>query len=373
MVLGNQARSMSNFWTVLVRKMLCGGHSVCWLSPRGDKEGDKALLDSGARLLHYTLDRKGSNPFHDFLTFLSLWKIFRSEKPDLVFASTIKPVIYGCIAAKIAKIPYIYATITGLGYAFEADNTFKKIINRLGIFLYRSAISGISGVFFQNSDDVAVFRQCGILSSQSRILMARGTGVDIGRFAPEPLPPCSCDHPIRFLLVARLLAAKGLPEFARAAGLLKQRWPHARFQLLGPTEQGPGSIGLAEIKQWQKEYGIEYLGETRDVRKYIGQSHILVLPSLREGTPTSIMEGMSMGRAAVVTDVPGCREVVKNGVNGLIVPYGNVQALAKAMEHFLLNPSELAKMGAAGRDLAVKEFDAEKVAAGIMRDMKVSA
>ena len=225
----------------------------------------------------------------------------------------------------------------------------------------------------RNQDDIRIFRESGILGPGARVLTARGTGVDIRRFAQAPLPPLPPDGPVIFLLVGRLLEAKGLPEYAAAARLLRARYPEARFQLLGPPEQGLGSVSLDQVRTWERENGIEYLGETRDVRPYLAAAHVLVLPSWREGTPTSIMEGMSMGRAAVVTDVPGCREVVRDGVNGRMTPVRDPEALAGAMESFILAPGTIARMGEAGRELAVREFDAEKVAARILRDMHVPA
>ena len=376
-VLGNQAKAMSNFWSVLIRHMRRAGHEVVCCAPAGDADAEAALAAQGARLRHYALDRKGLNPLSDLRTARELFCLFRQEKPDLLFASTIKPVIYGCLAAKLARVPHIYATITGLGYAFEADTFLKKCVNRLGRLLYATALAGVEGVFFQNQDDIAVFRQSGILGSSARVLTARGTGVDTRRFAPTPFPNYSPDGQLNgapvFLLVARLLEAKGLPEYAEAARLLKARYPEARFQVLGPPEKGLGSVSLEQVRAWEQQGSIEYLGETRDVRPYVTAAHVLVLPSWREGTPTSIMEGMSMGRPAVVTDAPGCREVVRPGVNGYLVPVRDPQALASAMEAFITSPQNIARMGQAGRELALSEFDAEKVAARILEDMHVPA
>ncbi len=376
-VLGNQARSMSNFWSVLIRRMHRAGHEVVCCAPPGDPGSEAALAAQGARLLHYPLDRKGLNPLRDLRTTGALLRLFKAEKPDLLFSSTIKPVIYGCIAARVAGIPHVYATITGLGYAFEADSFFKKCVNRLSALLYRTALAGTEGIFFQNDDDIAVFRRAGILGARARILKARGTGVDTSRFAPAPLPGLEADGSLEgppvFLLVARLLEAKGLEEYAQAARTLKAAHPQARFLLLGPAEQGLGSISLETVRQWQTEGCIEYLGETRDVRPYVSAAHVMVLPSWREGTPTSIMEGMSMGRAAVVTDAPGCREVVRDGYNGYLVPLRDPQALAAAMEKFIRQPKLMAEMGANGRRMAVDEFDAEKVAVRILEDMRVPA
>ena len=360
-VLGNQARSTSNFWTVLMRRMRAAGHEVLCAVPAGDDAADAAIRAIGeedpsfqkgpaVRLCHYPLDRKGLNPLRDMATMHALYRLFRQEKPDLLFATTIKPVIYGCMAARLARVPHIYATITGLGYAFEADTFFKKCVNRLSIGLYHCALAGAEGVFFQNRDDAELFRTVGILRHGARAPQARE---------------------IIFLLVGRLLEGKGLHEYAAAARELKTQYPAARFQLLGPPEQGLGSVDLAQVRRWQDEGSIEYLGETRDVRPYVAACHALVLPSWREGTPTSIMEGMSMGRAAVVTDVPGCREVMEDGVNGFLCAAHDPRSLAAAMRRFLDDPGLLASMGAAGRELACREFDAEVVAEKILVDMRV--
>ena len=148
-VLGNQAKAMSNFWSVLIRHMRRAGHEVICCAPAGDADAEAALAAQGASLRHYALDRKGLNPLSDLRTARELFCLFRQEKPDLLFASTIKPVIYGCLAAKLARVPHIYATITGLGYAFEADTFLKKCVNRLGRLLYATALAGVEGVFFK--------------------------------------------------------------------------------------------------------------------------------------------------------------------------------------------------------------------------------
>ena len=205
-VLGNQAKSMRNFWSVLIAHMRRAGHEVLCCVPPGDAASEAALTALGAQVRTYPLDRKGLNPLSDIRTLGALVRLFKEEKPDLLFASTIKPVIYGCMAARVARVPHIYATITGLGYAFEADSFFKKAVNKLSCLLYRTALSGAEGVFFQNQDDIRVFRQAGILGPRARVLTARGTGVDTARFAPAPFPdltetgelarPYSCWWPV---------------------------------------------------------------------------------------------------------------------------------------------------------------------------------
>lgn len=361
-VMNNQARSLVNFWTVLLRRMLARGHTVTCLVPEGDPESDAALRQLGANVRHYPLDRKGLNPLRDAATFFALYRLFRgsspADRPDLLYASTIKPVIYGLPAAALAGIRHRYAMITGLGYMFEADNPVKKALTVLAALLYRVALSFARAVFFQNADDIDEFRRRHCLSGRANVIPTRGTGVDTARFTPAPLPA----GPPVFLLVARLLEAKGLHDFAEAARLVKQSYPDARFQLLGPPEEHRGGVPLATVRAWEREGLVEYLGQTRDTRPYVAAATVVVLPSWREGMPCSLMEGMSMGRPVVATDAPGCREVTVHGRNGLLVPVRSPQALAEALAAFAADPDLAARMGREGRRLAEEQFSADKAA-----------
>ncbi|MDO5536820.1 MAG: glycosyltransferase family 4 protein [Desulfovibrionaceae bacterium] len=370
-VLGNQARAAFLFWRVLMLKMRAQGHSVVCLLPPGDEENESRIRALDVEIQHYRLDRKGINPARDALTFCDLKRFFGREKVDVLFAYTIKPVIYGCMAAKMSGVPHIYATITGLGYAFEADSPLKKMVHGLSILLYRTALAGIEGVFFQNRDDAELFRSQGILSANARVLFANGTGVDTARFAEQPMP--DADGGLIFLLVGRLLEAKGIREYIEAARLVKADHPETVFQILGPREQGLGSIGEEEIASWARDGVVSYLGQTADVVPYVRACHVLVLPSWREGLPTCVMEAMSMGRASLVTDVPGCREVVVSGKNGLIVPVRDPAALAGAMKKFIDNPDIVTQMGIAGRKMAEEKYDADVVASGILSSMHITS
>ena len=364
-LLGNTSRGVVNFWRVLVENLRVAGHRVSVFVPAGDADADTAIRAMGVALFHYPLDRKGLNPVRDMGTLAALYRLFRREKPDMLFCYTIKPLIYGCLAARFAGVRCRFAAITGLGYMFEADSASKKVLTALAALLYRLALRGAAAVFFQNREDQEVFEKSGIVTPAHRAVLTRGTGVDTAHFAPTPLPP---DAPV-FLLVGRLLEAKGLHEYAGAARILKASYPGVRFQLLGPSEQGRGSVPLESVLEWEREGIIEYLGQTEDVRSYLAAASIIVLPSWREGTPCSVMEAMSMGRPAVVTDVPGCREVVSSGVNGYLALPRDPLSLAEAMEYFILHQEDIASMGAASRNIAVEEFDAHKVAVHIMRVM----
>jgi glycosyltransferase involved in cell wall biosynthesis len=370
-ILGNQARAMGNFWTPLIRLLQDRGHETICCLPHpapDDLPWEGALTDLGARLAHYPLDRKGLNPFRDLKTLLGLRAALRAARPDVLFAFTIKPVIYGAFAAHLAGIPAKsrrHVMITGLGYMFEADTPFKRFLRQAARLLYRLAFSRVQTVFFQNPEDQALFAALGITPPSVAVRLCRGTGVDLARFAPSPLP---AGDPV-FLYVGRLLEAKGLRELAAAARLLKERLPSARLRLLGPEERGPGAVPLAEILAWQREGLLEYLGPTRDVRPYLAEAAVVVLPSWREGLPTALLEAMAVGRPLIATDVPGCREVVQNGRNGLLVPPRDPAALAEAMRTIVLSPARLRKMAAASRDLVRTTFNAETIALDLMAHM----
>ncbi len=374
-ILGNQARATSNFWSTLIRALSAAGHeTLCLVPPPGqrasDKEWNDALSEAGARVMFYPLDRKGLNPVRDMATLRALHGIFAHEKPDVLFAFTIKPVIYGVLASALAGFPKAakrLVMITGLGYMFESDTLVKRVLTRVAALLYRASFSRAATAFFQNKDDLEVFTRLSIIPSGMRVRMCPGTGVDLARFTPALLPPV--EKGLTFLLIGRLLEAKGLHEFYAAAKALKAKYPGARFQILGPPEKGLGSVPLETVQAWQAEGIVEYLGETRDVRPYLQNCHVFVLPSYREGAPTSVMEAMATARASVVTDVPGCRETVKEGENGFLVPVRDANALAAAMERFLLDPALALNMGGKGRAMAEARFDAEMIAKTIMTEM----
>ena len=354
---------MHVFWRVLMEAFRNRGLELLCLVPQGDASAG-LLEESGARVEFYPLDRKGINPLADWRTYRALKKIFARERPDLLFATTIKAVIYGCQAAKAAGVPNIFAAITGLGYAFETDSPMKKIIHGAARMLYRRALKNCALVFFQNRDDLALFRGEKIIPTSARALIEPGTGVDPERFAPAPLPSGAP----KFLVVARLLEAKGLREYAEAAKALKARHPEASFRLLGPEEKGRGGVSPGEIEKLSGG-AVEYLGEAADVRPFIAAASALVLPSWREGVPTSLMEGMSMGRPIVAADSPGCRETVAEGQNGFLCEARSPASLAAAMEKFIARPELIERMGAESRRMALDKFDAHKIADFVMGAM----
>lgn len=307
--------------------------------------------------------RTGMNPFADIKTLCVLWLVMRRVCPDYMMGYTIKPVIYGSIAARLAGVRNRFALITGLGYAFQ-DARGRSMVRSLVHVLYAFALRRVHKVFFQNPDDEALFRHRRIIgpSLPSRVL--NGSGVDVSVYDVAPLP----NGPI-FLLIARLLGDKGIREYVQAARLIRSERPDVRFLLVGWIDQSPNAIAQDELDAWVNEGVVEYLGRMSDVRPAIAMSSVYVLPSYREGTPRTVLEAMAMGRPIITTDAAGCRETVIDGLNGFLVPVKEVASLAAAMRMFLDNQELVKQMGEASRLLAEEKFDVNKVNAVMLHEM----
>ncbi|HSV30670.1 MAG TPA: glycosyltransferase family 4 protein [Atribacteraceae bacterium] len=363
LVVSHYAPTLVNFRGVLIRSMTEAGHKVVALGPEpGYGEALEAL---GARYRQYPLERTGLNPLHDYGTLRSLVRIIREESPEIVFSYAVKPVIYGSKAAGACRVPGIYSMITGLGYAFGAGDWKRMMVTALVCNMYRRSLRLNRAVFFQNPDDRDLFVRLGLLPEGAPPVLVNGSGVDLDRFYWVPPPP----PPLTFLLVARLLRDKGIGEFVAAARVLKRRYPAADFQMLGPLDPNPTALRREEVENWSREGIIRYLGETRDVRPFLERAHVFVLPSYREGTPRSVLEAMAVGRPVITTAAPGCRETVRPGENGWLVPVQNVTKLVEAMDFFLQNPERILVMGQASRRIAEEKYDVRQVNQVLMRTM----
>lgn len=365
-IVSHYAPSLVNFRGELIKTLVAGGHQVTALGP---EEGFEAELKTlGARYRQIPLQRTGMNPLKDIRTFLALVKVLREIKPDVVLSYAIKPVIYGSLAAWLVGVRGVYSMITGLGYVFKGESLTQKILFRLVRPLYKSALSKNRVVFFQNPDDLKLFKELKLISKDQKQVLINGSGVDVERFSYVPAPV----EPLSFLLIARLIWDKGIGEYVEAARSLKKRYPQVAFKLLGPFDTNPTAISRRVVEQWEAEGTIEYLGETKDVRSYIAGSSVFVLPSYREGTPRSVLEAMSMGRPVITTDAPGCRETVQDGVNGFLVPVGDSLSLEKAMEKFILNRAIIHDFGLKSREVAENKYDVHKVNKVIIEAMEIS-
>jgi len=360
-IIGSQAFALWNFRGPLIHEMAKRNLEVYALAPNYDDETRKKVEQLGAMPVQYRLSRTGLNPFRDALNFLDLIFILRRIKPDVTFCYTIKPVIYGTLAAWIVGVHRRFALITGLGYAFAAsedrEGLKRRIVRIIAQFLYKLALRKATKVFFQNPDDLNEFVQKGIVHPEKAFLLGP-TGVDLEAF---PFAPPVTD-PIAFLFAARLLREKGILEFVEAARRIKAKYPDVRFILLGGLDTNPGAISREEVEGWVKEGLIEWPGHVPDVRPYIAQASVFVLPSYyREGVPRSIQEAMAMGRPIITTDAPGCRETVLPGVNGFLVPVRDMNALVSAMERFINEPELIERMGKESRRIAEERFNVHKI------------
>lgn len=326
-----------------------------------------SLEKLGVQVHSISLRRTGTNPLHDLGCLWSLWRLQRKIRPTYVLAYTIKPVIYGSIAAYLARIPQRYALITGLGYAFQATSGAgwkSKILLKAICGLYALALNSVDGIFFQNRDDAALFHLRKILGPNARTIVVNGSGVDIAEFAVAPLPP-----QISFLLIARLLGDKGVREYVQAARKIRQQDPSIVFNLVGWIDENPNAVNRAELDGWVSEGVITYLGRLEDVRPAITACSIYVLPSYREGTPRTVLEAMAMGRPIITTDAPGCRETVIEGENGFLVPPRSVDELTVAMAKLIDNPGLIERMGRRSREIAEQKYDVHKVNAVMLNEM----
>lgn len=318
------------------------------------------------------MQRTGTNPLNDAKTLSALYVLIKKVQPSHVMGYTIKPVIYGSLAAKLARVPHRFALITGLGYAFQgADeqdyrkSNLQKIMHKL----YSVALASTHKVFFQNPDDEALFKSMGILMPKASTTVVNGSGVDISEYSVQPFATIDDILIPRFLLIARLLGDKGVREYAQAAKIIKDKYPQAQFDLVGWIDDNPDAIEQKELDNWINEGLFNFWGKLDDVKPAIAASSIYVLPSYREGTPRTVLEAMAMGRPIITTDAPGCRETVIDGYNGYLVPVKAVEELAAAMERFIVNPELIIEMGKASRQLVEEKFDVNAVNQSMLEAM----
>lgn len=361
--------SILHFRGPLIDALLEQGISLTVSAPGLSKENPvgRELLAKGVAVYNLPLQRTGVNPFVDVVATLYLLWLMRKLRPRWVLGYTVKPVVYGTIAARLAGVPYRFCLITGLGYAFQEKLNQKRSKLRLLVqFLYRIALKGSSKVFFQNPDDEALFRSFGILSNGTPSIVVNGSGVDVSQYSVRPMP-----KKLIFLLIARLLGDKGIREYVNAARMVRLMYPHITFDLVGWIDPGPDAIQQYELDAWVLEGVINYLGRLDDVRPAIANCSVYVLPSYREGTPRTVLEAMSMGRAIITTDAPGCRETVLDGENGFLVAVGSAEKLAEAMVRFVEQPQLIEAMGKRSRQIAEEKYDVQKVNKVMLQEMGV--
>lgn len=343
---GNTAWGMYNFRKPVLQYFIDKKNEVIVISPK-DNTFQNLLNSIGCKCYTINIEAKGNNPIIDMKTMWQIHKILIKEKPDCCFFYTIKPNIYGSMAAASLNIPYIPIT-TGLGYVFLVDNFVSKIAK----FLYRIAFRKAKQVWFLNQDDVDAFKKENLIDER-KISILKGEGIDVNRFEIH-----HNEHELSFLLVARMLWDKGVGEFVEAARILKTKYPNVKFRLLGFLGvDNPSAISKEQMEEWIQEGIIEYLGTTKDVRPFLYDATCVVLPSYREGISFSLMEGAASGKPLVATNAVGCKDIVDDGITGYLCNVKDSKDLAKQMEKIILMPEvERNQMGLRGREKMKNEF-----------------
>ena len=356
----NSAWNLANFRKPVIEALVAAGYDVIAAAPADGKE--QALIAMGATFRPLRMSGGGTSPVEDSRLLLDYIKLLRAERPAMFLGFTAKPNIYGSLAARITGVPVI-ATISGLGSAFLRGGLLGRIL----MGLYRAALHGARAVMFQNPTDRDLFIDRKVVRPDQARLVA-GSGIDLDRFIPVPVPD---DGKFRFLLIARLLLDKGIAEYVDAARLVRLRHPEVSFQLLGGEGgDNPSAVPPADLERWSVESIVELLGVSEDVRPHIAAANCVVLPSYREGLPRSLLEGAAMARPLIASNVPGCRDVIDDGVTGLLCEVRSAGSLAEAMEWMLtMTAADRASMGAAGRHKVEADFDQRLVAAAYLAEI----
>lgn len=365
-LIGTVADKIYGFRADLIKKLIAEGHIVYAFTSEysfDDLEKIKAL---GAIPITYQLSRGGLNPFADIKSVYQLANKLKTIQPDIVFSYFTKPVIYGTLAGKLAKVPKLFGMLEGLGSPFtihpHGQSIKVKFIKNMQIFLYRLAFPFLDKIIFLNPDDpIDLIEKNSIKHKKNAIENLGAIGLDLTLYRYEEWNGFQED--ISFIFVARLLAEKGIFEYIKSAYIVKKKYPNIKFKIIGGLDtENPYGLKKRQLDEIIKDNIVEYHGFVTNVHDYIRDTAVFVLPSYyREGVPRSTQEAMAIGRPVITTDVPGCRETVIDGVNGFLIPKWNVEILAEKMIYFIENPEQVSIMGNESYKLAMEKFDANKV------------
>lgn len=375
-IVANYLPHVLNFRGTLLEAISNLGYKIHILAPDLDSYPNeyKHLISHGYHLHSIPLQRTGTNPVVDIKTLIYTYKLLIKIKPDAILSYTIKPVVYGTLAAWLARVPKRFVLLSGLGYAFQNSDEKSRTtkLQRIVYALYKNSLSKATATFFQNPDDLKLFNQLNLIDSKNHTVVINGSGVDVSDFNVVDFPK-DTEGNIKpsFLLVARLLKDKGIVEYIEAAKLVKHKYPQSEFHLVGWIDENPAAIDQSLLDEWVASNVIQYWGKLEDVRPAIAESSVYVLPSYREGTSRSVLEAMSMGRPIITTDAPGCRETVVQGKNGYLVPVKSINELANSMISFIEDSSLIEEMGQASRAIAEEKYNVKKVNTHMIKEMKL--
>ncbi len=357
--------TLTHFRSELIDQLRSMGHEVYLICP--NTEGNLHVEQSDPYMLDIKLSRGGLNPLKEFVTFMTLARLYRKEKPDIVLNFTIKPIIYSSLAAGFfSSKTRIFSNITGLGYVFTDKSLKAKIVRVIVTLLYKLSFKFNQRVFFQNPDDEQLFQKMGLIDPKKSKRL-NGSGINLERIQLSHLPK----EPQSFIFVGRLLRDKGLLELVDAVKLLSKDFPLMKCYIVGGVDDNPNSFTPEAIKEFSKCPSLIFLGHRKDVIEIMSKCEVNVLPAYREGTPRTNLEAMASGLPIITTDAPGCRETVIDGHNGYLIPIKDSNKLMEKMRSFLENPDQISWMGQNSRKFVEQKFDVKNVNREILNTIGV--
>ncbi|XLS30772.1 glycosyltransferase family 4 protein [Flavobacteriaceae bacterium M23B6Z8] len=360
LLLASFAKSLVHFRGDFIQDLIAAGYKVVAASPEIDDAIRDELIALGARPVAFNLQRAGLNPFKDLATIRELKKLMKREQIDIVFPYTIKPVVYGSIAARSLNLP-VFSLITGLGYTFSGVSSKARLLQKVTQNLYKYALKTNNMVIFQNKDDYRLFLDKKILKPDFPVAIVNGSGVNLNKY-PGRIKE-NDGKKIVFVFVARLIREKGIHLLIEAAEKLKPLYPHAEFHILGDVSvASPSAIHKDTLKDYHNRGIVVHHGKQNNIEDYLTNSDVFVLPTFyREGVPRSSLEALSIGMPIIITNTPGCKETVINGENGILIEPRSLDSLVTALEFFIKNPEKVKKMGIKSRELAENKFDVKLI------------
>lgn len=364
LLLSSHTPSLFWFRVDLMKSMQTAGYEVVACAQMPEIDWSERFKELGVKYRQIHVSRNSLNPMGDIVTFKDIKRLLKEERPDKIFAFQAKTISYGAMAAHLLGITEFYPMVAGLGSIFRGGGLKNKLIRFVMAVLYKQAFRKSNKVFFQNNDDKQTLIDAGLIKDE-QIVMINGSGVNLDKFCVKPLPKKPT-----FLYIGRLIRDKGVGEYLEACIKIKKMYgAKVRCLLVGPFDSNPSALKPEELHSLVDSGVVEFFGEQTDVRPYIEQTSIYVLPSYHEGTPKSVLENMAMGRAIITTDTAGCRETVRNGGNGYLVQVKNADAVVEKMQYLIEHPELVEIMGRKSREIAETVFDVNKVNHTILSTM----
>ena len=366
LLLSSHTPSLFWFRVDLMKEMQAEGYEVFAAAQMPESDWSERFNEIGVNYKQIKVSRNGLNPMGDLATLKDIKRLLREVKPDKIFVFQAKTVAYGCRAAASHGITEVYTLIAGLGSVYLGHGLKNKLVKFIMSALYKQAFKRSKNVFFQNNDDKQTMLNEGLLK-EDKIVMIHGSGVNVEKFTPTELP----SKPT-FLYIGRLIRDKGVGEYLEACKIIKAEYgDNVRCLLVGPYDSNPSALKQEELQPLVDKGIVEYFGEQKDVRPFISQCSVFVLPSYHEGTPKTVLESMAMGRAIITSNAPGCKETVVDGINGFLTEVKNSFDVAAKMKEMIENPERVVSMGKKSREIAVETFDVKKVNDVILRTMGI--